>query len=187
MDLSDKEILKGVISGSQFAYKQLFLRYYTIIYRFLLKMLSDSEQAEDIAQNIFMRVWIRRYMLNPEGSIKSYLYVLAKNEALNILKKKRVIIIESEMPQVESGVAADECLLYDELAYSIEKGISELPSQRQAVFRMSREEYLTNKEIAEKMNLSVRTVEKHIELALKDLRGKIISGIVFLACVSGLF
>lgn len=186
-EIRDKEILKGVIEGDQLAYKQLFLRYYSLIYRFLVKMLSDASQAEDIAQSIFMRIWIRREKLDPEGSIRNLLYVMAKNEALNLLHRKGLVSYEEELPQMITDISADSAVICDELQDSINRKIASMPAQRQKIFRLSRQEFLSNKEIAERLNLSVRTVEKHMELALKDIRGKIISGIVLLLYATGMF
>lgn len=168
--MTEKELIQGLRKSSTAAYKQLFLEYFTIIRRFLSHMLGDDEQAKDIAQNIFLKVWLNRESLDESKSIKSYLYVLAKNEALNYLKRiSRVTGLDS-VPETSAGNNVQVTTEFNETSKIIRQRVESMPERRREVFRLSRVEHLSNKEISEMLNLSVRTVEKHIELALKDIR-----------------
>lgn len=173
--MTEREIISGLKESSIAAYRQLFMEYWSVIRRFLSKMLNDNILAEDIAQNIFMKVWLNRKKLDENKSIKTYLYVLAKNEAINHIKRESRSISLSDAVYVPLTSETQETLDFRELDGIIRRRIALMPSQRRMIFEMSRRENLSNKEIAEKLNISVRTVEKHIELALKDLKNVVSS------------
>ena len=135
-------------------------------------MLKDNHMAEDIAQNIFMKLWIHREKLDSTQSLKNYLFVLAKHEIFNIFKAKRTTML-SLLPQLNDRDIEDRGYSIEEQYNYAELNISKMPPQRQLIFRMSRCEHLSNREIAERLGLSVRSVDKHIELALKDLHNSI--------------
>lgn len=173
--MTEREIISGLKESSIAAYRQLFMEFWSVIRRFLSKMLNDNILAEDIAQNIFMKVWLNREKLDENKSIKTYLYVLAKNEAINHIKRESRSISLSDAVYVPLTSETQETLDFRELDGIIRRRIALMPSQRRMIFEMSRRENLSNKEIAEKLNISVRTVEKHIELALKDLKNVVSS------------
>lgn len=175
---SDSSLISAVKKGDKGAYEQLFVRYYPTLLRFIHGMLKDNHMAEDIAQNIFMKLWIHREKLDSTQSLKNYLFVLAKHEIFNIFKAKRKTML-SLLPQLndrdieDRGYSIEEQYNYAELNELLIQNISKMPPQRQLIFRMSRCEHLSNREIAERLGLSVRSVDKHIELALKDLHNSI--------------
>ena len=175
---SDSSQISAVKKGDKGAYEQLFVRYYPTLLRFIHGMLKDNHMAEDIAQNIFMKLWIHREKLDSTQSLKNYLFVLAKHEIFNIFKAKRTTML-SLLPQLndrdieDRGYSIEEQYNYAELNELLIQNISKMPPQRQLIFRMSRCEHLSNREIAERLGLSVRSVDKHIELALKDLHNSI--------------
>ena len=93
--MTDTELAKEIKKGNVVAYKQLFVRYFVLIRRFLCVMLEDYEQACDLAQEIFMRIWINRSRIDESKSIKSFLYTIAKNEAINQLNRKKTRLQEN--------------------------------------------------------------------------------------------
>lgn len=175
---SDSSLISAVKKDDKGAYEQLFVRYYPTLLRFIHGMLKDNHMAEDIAQNIFMKLWIHREKLDSTQSLKNYLFVLAKHEIFNIFKAKRTTML-SLLPQLndrdieDRGYSIEEQYNYAELNELLIQNISKMPPQRQLIFCMSRCEHLSNREIAERLGLSVRSVDKHIELALKDLHNSI--------------
>ena len=96
---SDSSLISAVKKGDKGAYEQLFVRYYPTLLRFIHGMLKDNHMAEDIAQNIFMKLWIHREKLDSTQSLKNYLFVLAKHEIFNIFKAKRTTML-SLLPQL---------------------------------------------------------------------------------------
>lgn len=170
--MSDGELTAAVRGGDDRAYDALFLRWFPQVHRFLLTLVKENALAEDLAQGVFMKLWIFRFRLNPALSLKNYLMVLARNAALDFFRSKHYTLLTSlpasqEHPAPES---AEQMAEYSEANTRIRQTIEEMPAQRREVFKMSRFEQLSSEEIAARMGLSVRTVEKHIQLALKDLR-----------------
>lgn len=155
------------------AFECIFHKYYPMLLNFLKGMVKDNALAEDIAQNIFVKLWIKRFELDENQSLKNYLYVLARNEAINVLRSRKSVTIglqsQAQETQCQECPTEEWCNFMDTNAQLL-KDIDAMPPQRRTIFKMSRYEHLSNMEIAIRMNLSVRTVEKHIELALKDLR-----------------
>ena len=138
-------------------------------------MVKNPAIAEDISQNSFMKLWLNRFTLQPGLSVKNYLYVIARNEAINYLRSAQTKNVglgaQQDIHQQDPTVA--DWTSFAETNALLKNKIEALPPQRRTIFKMSRYEHLSNIEIAVKLNLSVRTVEKHIELALKDLRRSI--------------
>ena len=173
--MTDTELAKEIKKGNVVAYKQLFVRYFVLIRRFLCVMLEDYEQACDLAQEIFMRIWINRSRIDESKSIKSFLYTIAKNEAINQLNRKKTRLQENLAEETSvSDSSSDEVEMVD-VRNLIGRKVENMPPQRRKIFLMSRIDKMSNKEIAAALDLSVRTVEKHIELALKDLRCELYS------------
>lgn len=155
------------------AFESIFHRYYPMVLNFIKGMLKDDGAAEDISQNIFMKLWINRFKLDRNQSLKNYLCVMARNEALNVLRSKRVssTVLQPNVPELLNREnTVDDWYNFMETNAIIRRSVEAMPPQRRTIFKMSRYENMSNMEIAVRLNLSVRTVEKHIELALKDLR-----------------
>lgn len=172
---TDTELIAALLSGGDdvLAFERIFHRYYPMVSGFIRGMLKDDVMAEDVSQNIFMKLWINRFRLEKDTCLRSYLCVLARNEALNILRSKsaKSIVLQPDVQEPKIfEPAVEDWYNYVETNARLRSDIEAMPPQRRAIFKMSRYENLSNLEIAIRLNLSVRTVEKHIELALKDLR-----------------
>ena len=173
--LSDKELAEGISKGDEACFEALFKRYYVVVRKFISRFIEDDFQvAEDLAQEIFIRLWNKRYSIDSSKSIKNWLIVSARNSALNWLKSQ-ARKPEAAMPDIDEDNAISpeqnlESIYIQQLGAEIDRAIDALPDKRRTVFRMSRFEHLPNEEIAARLGLSVRTVEKHIELALRNLR-----------------
>jgi len=167
------DIIVQVRKGNKLAFSQLFRLYYPRIFSFIFQLLKDRTLTEEITQDVFLRLWINREKLNPELSFGAYLFTIAKNIVLNFYKKK-----DAEQRYIEQmaqsfdmeRIDTEEHFYYKDLLFIIEKAVDEMPLQQQRVFRLSREEGLLNAEIAEKLDISKRTVEKHISTSLSTLR-----------------
>ena len=164
---NDSELISAIIRGDVGAYEQLFVRYYPTLLHFIRGMLKDDHMSEDIAQNIFMKLWIHREKLDSTQSVKNNIFKAKRTTMLSLLPQL------SDRDVADRGASAEEQYNYTELNALLMQGISKMPPQRQLIFRMSRYEHLSNREIAERLGLSVRTVDKHIELALKDLHSSL--------------
>ena len=172
---TDAKLMTDLLSGGESvsAFERIFHKYYPMVFCFIKGMLKDEGRAEDIAQDIFTKLWINRFRLDEDTSLKNYLCVMARNEALNVLKSKRVksIVLQPDVQEPKIlEPAVEDVYNVSEMEDRLRKDIEAMPPQRRLIFKMSRYENLSNLEIAIRLNLSVRTVEKHIQLALKDLR-----------------
>ena len=150
----------------------LFRRYYVVVLNFIHKIIKDKDAAEDIAQNIFLKIWEGRTCLDSKRSIKGLLFTMAKNQSLNYLKSQR-LITERRVDVFDDMVGKDivsEMIDALELDRNVYRTLKLMPEQRRKVFVLSRYRNMTNDEIAVQLNLSKRTVEGHISEALKDLR-----------------
>lgn len=162
-------------NGDKAAFDRFFMQYYSQTLRFVHFIVKDNEAAEDITQNTFLKLWLGRSAIDPDKPIKSLLFTMAKNKAMDHLRKiarepEREPAGECAIPF--SGYASDRAEARD-LKAIIEDAVKDLPEKRKAVFLMRREDELTNDEVSRRLGLSVRTVEKHMELAMKDIRKKL--------------
>ena len=172
-DISDNLLTKKIKDGDISAYEKMFRLHYARLTGYVCRLLKNKEVAEDIVQNAFVKFWINRATLDPARSGVNLLYVMARNAALDYLKSRY-----SSSEALDAGVSdkastdpgPDEILDYKDKMQRVEESISALPPQRQLVFRMSKYFHMTNREIAEQLNISEATVRKHIELAKKDLK-----------------
>ena len=169
---SDDKIIEGIIKSDAEAYRMLFRRYYVVVLNFIRKLIKDQESSEDIAQNIFLKIWRGRHCLDSKRSIKGLLFAMAKNESFNYLKACRRIADRKVdlCDEVIDNCSATDKIDALELDRNIVRSLNRMPEQRRRVFIMSRYHNLPNEEIAKTLNLSRRTIEGHISEALKDLR-----------------
>lgn len=159
--------------GNKLAFSQLFRLYYPKLFSFISQLLKDRQLAEEITQDVFLRLWINREKINPDLSFDSYLFTIAKHIVLNFFRKKEIEQRYIDHTLHASGadyVDEEEHFYYKDLLAIIEQAVGQMPPQQQKVFRLSREQGLLNAEIAEKLGISKRTVEKHIYSSLTFLR-----------------
>ena len=170
--MSDGELTAAVRGGDDRAYDAVFLRWYPQVRRFLFTLVKKDALADDLAQSVFMKLWLFRSRLNPTLSLKNYLMVLARNAATDFFRSK-YHTLQADLPSPLERTAperTEQWAEYAETSARIRQAVEEMPAQRREVFKMSRFEQLSSEEIADRLGLSVRTVEKHIQLALRDLR-----------------
>lgn len=151
----------------------LFIRYYERAYKFIAIIVGSRQVAEDLAQDVFLRIWLGREKLDEKKSLKNLIFVMSRNAALNYVNAKSSSGLSLESLSDESypeTKGTDERAMYHDMSATLMGAISSLPQKRQQVFRMSRINQMSNEQIAQQMGISVRTVEKHIELALKEIR-----------------
>ncbi len=174
-DLKDKKLIIGLKEGKKSSYKILFTKYYAPFVRFVEKIITDKQSAEDIIQDVFTRIYLNRDSLDENLCLESYIFVLARNAALNYLKSHNKVLLVEYDDNMVSSVRSDSDTLFNELSDSIRNEIHSMPEKRRKVFLLSRKNNLSNKEIAKNMNISEKTVERHITLALSKLKKNLMS------------
>ena len=169
---SDKHLIRAIKGGDTKSFENLFEKYYDKYFSFARALLHDADAAEDILQNVFLKLWLGRDRLDENRSVENYMMVSVRNEIYDFLRLKyNQTVVHGDAPEREDLSADIEAYMtWTEMSDMMDKIIKSMPPQRQRVFMMSRYRNMSSKEIAEALGLSVRTVERHIYLALKDLK-----------------
>lgn len=176
MDRQEEHILfEKIKTDDEKAFERLFRHYYPHLCLYATQILKNPLAAEEIVQELFVRLWERRKETEIESSLKNYLLRAVKNLCLNFIKHNQIKneYFQKILAENEPISSDDNFENQTELFQIIEKSISELPAKRREIFRLSRQEGLKYREIAEKMNISIKTVETQMGLAMKTLREKL--------------
>lgn len=156
-------------------FKSIFDAYYHPVKNFLYYKLGDVALAEDLAQEVFLKAWEKKDEIIVD-TVKSYLYSIANNMAINHFKSARAkyeFELKADNPTPSSSEAPDYTMEKDEFAEKLETAISDLTENQRLVFLMNRIDNLTYKDIAQRLEISVKAVEKRMHKALESLRKKI--------------
>lgn len=168
--LSDDELNSLVSKGNDFAFRELFTRYWEKLYVAAYKVLGDEDASEDIVQDIFLNLWERSSEVEIKN-IRAYFYQAVRYQVTNHIKKIRFVDKRAEIVGNHlMGNNVDDYMASNETQTLIDRTITSLPSRCREVFCLSRFENLSNKEIASKLGISVLTVETHMKRSLKCLR-----------------
>ena len=160
--------------------RDLFLNYYRPLTAFAFKFVRDVEEAKDVVQSVFIRLLQKSDRADILVNPKAYLFKAVANECLNTIKKAKTRSLHEEAYVAEvSSTAFIEAMEETEQELKIFNAINNLPPKCREVFVMSRLEERRNNEIADQLNISVRTVETHISNALRTLRASLRSWILF--------
>lgn len=173
-----KNILCDIASGDSEAFKTLFEMFYPKVKVFLVKLLKDDKASEDIAQDIFVKLWSMGPSLPEISSFNAYLYRMTKNAAINYLRDRKPSVDISELLIICEGDIEQE-YYRKEKELLVRLAVEQMPSQRKRIFTMSRYQGMTNDEIAKSLGLSKHTVENHLTLALKELREIVVAFVLF--------
>ncbi len=169
----DSKLIQLLKQGDESAFETLYHKYVDKVFYFALRYLKSREDAEGLTQDIFIKIWENRDTLNPDLSLNSYIFTIAKNTIFNKNRKKINEKAYAEYLKQHLDTVYDKTeneILLNEVKAWIDKAVDMLPEKRKYIFKLSRFEGLSYKEISEKLNLSERTVETHIRLALKAVR-----------------
>ena len=159
-------------SGKDF--ENLFRSHYSDLVKLALIYLKDMDAAEDIVQELFIKIWQNRKKIIINTSVKNYLFTSVRNSVFNQLRDSKKIFVESEFAE---NLSTDNFnrLEYLELKKIINNEIEKLPDRCREVYLLSRNKKMTNKKIAEHLNISVKTVENQMTKALKRIFEKVSS------------
>lgn len=180
MDLKEEVIWKQIQQKNLNAFEVYYKEHFKCLLLMACKYLRDSSVAEEIVNDVFMKLWEDGHKITVDSSLKSYMYRAIINRCINLINKNKREVVERmdislfpdtgyELKQIEEN----------ELKVKLYSAISQLPDQCRRVFEMSRFEELKQQEIADKLGISIKTVKNHITIALKQLNA-LISGLVIL-------
>ena len=173
MGEQDYLISSALAHNDKEVFDHLFELLYPKVKYFVLGMCHDEDEAENDTQDIFLKIWTKRDRLRNIDDLDAYIFTVAYHETLNFIRHSLVITMSSIDKTVYSWESSDDTerdMVYQELLDMVYAEISRMPEKRRKIFLMSREEGLTNQEIADRLGISRRTVEAHISAALRDLR-----------------
>lgn len=160
-------------------FELVFKAYFPRLKAFSLKYVSDQVAAEDLVQEVFLKIWENKDRIRPE-TFHSYIFTMVRNACLNYLKHEKIvnaIFNDKEMTYKEEGLYYADFFsdphhqtIYNELRHEVDKVMATFPDQTRIVFELSRFKGLKNQEIADRLGVTTRTVEKHITRALNKFK-----------------
>jgi RNA polymerase sigma-70 factor (ECF subfamily) len=169
------------------AFDIIYKKYSRRLYGFVFRYVKQEADTEEIVQEVFVKIWKSREKLNIYSSFESFLFTIAHNATVNLLKKRateqKYVEHVKSLQNIDEAYELTDEIHYKELKQKYQGLLNELSPRQKEIFQLSREEGLSHKEIAEKLGISVHTVKNHLVTTLSFLRSKLDNGLL----ISGLF
>lgn len=175
-NFSDQELAELLKSGDRDAFGQIFERYNDLLYAHAYNKLRNKEDARDVVQDVFIKLWNRHEHLEITSNVSGYLYVMVRNGIFSLLSHKNIVsnfATSYNRFRIEGEAITDHLVREKQLSAIIEGEIAMLPKRMREVFELSRKQNMSNKQIAEKLAISEFTVADQIKKALRQLRTRI--------------
>lgn len=183
MEVQEREVIPLVFNGEENTFERLFKTHFKSLYAYAYTIVKDEVAAEEMVQNVFFKIWEKKGGIDIQSPALAYLYKSVYHESLNYLKHQKVKAAYQAhtIHQMKNQTDhASKKIMLSELEQQINKALSELPEQCRTIFQMSRFEELKYQEIADKLGLSIKTVENQMGKALRILRVKLVDYLPFL-------
>ncbi len=171
--IDEHSLVLRLIDGDEDAFCELYASYKNRLIYFAMRFLKSREYAEDVFQDAFTIIWQGRRFINPDASFSSYLYTIVRNRILNQLRDldnqdrlKEQILAHA----VDYTEETKQQIMADDLRHLIACAMQQLTARQREIFKMSREEQMSHREIADALGISVNTVQEHISTSLRILR-----------------
>ena len=171
-DYNEKVLLSLLAQGDHSAFERLFFAHKDKLYSFLFHLTGSGSMAQDILQDVFLKIWLKREECETIDHFSSYLFKAARNQAINGFKRNgRTCLLIAELSRESANIVdTDHPILARELKLLLRRAIDSLPTQQRKVFELSRNDGFKYEEIAEKLGISTATVRNHMIQALKKIR-----------------
>lgn len=176
----DKNLVEALKQGNVSAFEHIYKTYYDHLLNYADRLLQDFESARDIVQEVYYKVWENRQRLDITISVRSYLFKSVYNHSVNTLTHQKYVreyeeaqVAELYYSAVEQTPESELNLWREDIEKAVDEAMAKLPDKCREVFTLSKIEGLKNREIAEKLNISEKTVERHISIALSRLRDEL--------------
>ncbi|MDL2319542.1 RNA polymerase sigma-70 factor [Alistipes sp. OttesenSCG-928-B03] len=178
---ADNTVVQALCGGDHRAYDKIFLKYYESSLAFVRSLVKREEDAEDIVTDVFVGLWANRERLDPTKNFNAYLYSVVRNAVFNYFRTNKVRNnYVNSFPGNDPGLSADEEFIARETELLINLTVGRMPDQRKRVFELHQREGKSNAEIAELLGISRKAVEKHLRLALSDIRKVVMAFMTFI-------
>ena len=171
--IDEKALFRLVAAGDKDAFRQLFHHYNKILQPFVKRLTRSSQAAEEVLQEVFLKMWLHRNRLAEVENPKAYITRIVGNESVNWLRAqaREGKLLEAIRPlAVEEAPSPEQSIFYRETETRLNQAIEQLPQACRKIYRMSREQYMRIPEIARALNLSDSTVKNQLVKALKSIR-----------------
>lgn len=185
MSASEKNLIRSLKDGDKKALTELYNTFWKPLFIASYNILKNKEVCEEIIQDVFIEIWNRRDDLEIKISLQSYLYACVRYKVFAEFRKNKIIRVElfEDLNTRFQHATPETKVMYKELELHIASVVENLPEKCQNVYKLSRNEHLTHKEIAQQLNISTKTVENHITNALKVLRTSLGSALFILVII----
>ncbi len=169
---TEEELLNRLAGNDETAFARLFEAYRDKLYSFIFHLSGSSVLAEDVLQEVFLKIWRDRSHLSGISNFNAYLFRMAQNQAINMLRRQsRETLILAEIRRLSTEAAgAGELFSAKEVQFLLDRALNSLPPQQKRVYELSRDQGLKYEQIAAEMNISVSTVRNHMVQALRSIR-----------------
>ncbi len=188
---TNKELLVRIQDGNMVAFYQLYNRYSRRLYGFVIRYIKREEDAEEIVQDVFVKIWESRSKIDVYASFESFLFTIAYNTTISLLRKRaseeRYLEHVKRLQQVTSAPDLNDEIHYNELHQNVKKLLDQLTPRQREIYRLSREEGFTHEEIAKHLGISILTVKKHMTNVLSFLKSEIDNNLIVNALFFSLF
>lgn len=176
-DTSDEQLVRLIRENRQSALEELFARYYHSLCSFAFHYVRDLSLTEEIVSDVFLNIWLKRHAFTIKTNLKAYLFAATRNQALNYLRKEKQELIDFDEVADQfrdHEFSADHPVRHKDFTNRLEVLLNSLPPRRAQVFRLSRIEGFTYREIATILSISAHTVQNHMVKAVKQLSAYLI-------------
>ena len=169
-DYNENYLLQCIAAGDVKAFEKIYLTYRPVLASFIFKLCPSAEVTEEVVQDVFIKIWANRNQLAHVHSFKAYLFVAARHQALNVLRKmvterNRMIAFRQE---ASLALATDNS--QPDLYSALEEAIDQLPPQQKKVYLLCRREHMGHQDVASYLGLSAHTVKKYMKLAVLGIK-----------------
>lgn len=174
---SDEELMLEIKADSMFAFDMLYKKYSKRIYKFSFSILKSAEESENVVQDVFLNLWENRYRVEKNSSVKYYIFTIAHNSAVSMIRKKakesqyiEFLKLQQELKQEPANLELE----YTELTKKLDEIVNNLPQRQKEVYMLHMVKGLKYHEIAEILNISINTIENHMSRAFITIRKKLV-------------
>jgi RNA polymerase sigma-70 factor (family 1) len=168
---NEQILLASLANGDENAFAEIYKLHWQSLFVSAYNVTRDKGACNDILQDIFLQLWLRREKIAITGSLEAYLHTAVRYQVFKYIRKStRVSHLFEQLDQRLSETPADGQVIFKELNEQVTNAVESLPSQCMLIYKLSREQQLSNREIAEQLNISIKTVENQMTIALRRLR-----------------
>ena len=174
LDNNPRELLQQIAAGDQTAFRLIYSGLYRRLYQFALSLVKTRESAEEIVEDVFVRIWQQRDKITAIQNLQVYLYTATKNSSLNYLSRQAKASITEPFDHIhvelgEPSQTPEQILITAEIQRKIQKAVEALPPRCKMIFKLVREDGLRYREISEILNISVNTIDVQMAIAIKRI------------------